>query len=155
MNQSTCWHSLMVPNFMNPQLLDHHGTTWGLLFPPVPIPYSVENDLLASFHRGACWKDPFRTSRASSTSSTSALRHALEKVSHFNKVGTETKTYPMSTKPFSEIQSIQSIELQQWKSCCIVLSLFNCKHFFRCMLADLYFNQWEHPHESDPWWQAS
>ena len=44
-----------------------------------------------------------RTSRASSTSSTSALRHALEKVSHFNKAGTETKTHPMSTKPLLEI----------------------------------------------------
>lgn len=51
----------------------------------------------------------------------------------------------------------QNIGLQQWKTCCIVLSLSNCKHFLRCMhwLTFTSINVWEHPHESDPWWHGS
>lgn len=91
-------------------------------------------------------KDPFRTSRASSTSSTSALRHALEKVSHFNKAGTETKIHPNVYKATFGDTSVQNIGLQQWKTCCIVLSLSNCKHF--CSVDALAsINVWEPP----PW----
>ena len=131
-----------------PQLLDHHSTAWGSLFPPVvkylypsPIQWKMTSHLQGLFHIfNICFAPcPWKSFP-------------------FQQGGNWNENISRVYKATFGDTSVRSIGLQQWKTCCIVLSLSNCKHFLRCMhwLTFTSINiVWEHPHESDPWWHGS